>query len=137
MLDRSTSLNLRLYDASCLNTTDYFNEVVASTQGYLAARLRYSINDLDTYINENFNLYTSGNLATVGDDSVEIHITNGDTGGTDTLDVQVVYQDLHQQTLCDNERVSVWVADPYSLGPTSGVSISWVCDNDAQLILAL
>lgn len=136
MLDRSTSLDLRLYDASCLNSTSHFNEVVAFTQGYLAANPYYSISDLDDYMNQNFGFYTSGEFTPVSD-SLQISIAEYDSGSMDTMVVKVVYQNEYE-TLCSGDgRVAVWLSEPIPTGPTSGVSISVVCGNNARLILAL
>ena len=123
-LDRSTSLNLRLYDASCLDSTSSFDGVVSSTQGYLAIHPQYSISDLDNYMNQNFGLYTSGEFTSVSD-SIRISITEYYSGGLDTMVVKVVYQNEYEETLFSGDGgVVVWLSEPFPTGPTSGVSIS-------------
>ena len=130
MLDRCSAFDADLYDAS-------------GHTGDLNADASYINNDpsIDpsTYIPNVLGFKRAGQAYAVLGNTVDIEISNDNTGQKDSFEVSVVpaSQSLQGVTLTNEEgtaTIIVYNPTPFNVVP---VSISWVCDNDAQLISTL
>jgi hypothetical protein len=140
MLYRSDAYDLRLYDASCLNSTSYFDQVIAQTLTFVVNNPDADNTALDAYILDNFGLSFSGQADSLNSATIEIQIIEQNTGTSDTVDVTFVPGSQSNQgetLLSEDGTITIFINDPNPSPPTSSVSIYWVCDNGAQLTLAL
>jgi hypothetical protein len=141
MLDRSASFSFQLYDASCLPSTSNFDAATAFVQDYMKGSSDASAFDWNTYIKQSIDLDPAGQLLYTNNDKIEIVISqdklNG--GGQTTVDLKVTSQGdgWEQLTGFRGGGFQVLMVESNSPRPTSSVSVSWICDNVAQLILAL
>jgi hypothetical protein len=110
VLDRSDSIDidLRLYDASCLNGTDYFDEVINVSLDYFKENPGVSNSNLDAYIKETFSLNFSGQAQSTSSTAIEIQIS--ESSSSETIDVSVVQgTQTDQGATLTNEDVTVEV----------------------------
>jgi hypothetical protein len=122
VLNRSDAYNLRLYDASCLNSTSYFNQVMAQTLTFLVDNPNADSSALDAYILDNFGLSFSGQADSLNSTTIEIQIIEQKTGNSDTVDVTVVPGSQTNQgetLLSEDGTITVFINDPSISSPTS------------------
>jgi hypothetical protein len=123
MLDRSTSISFRLYDASCLNGTEYLDEAIAVTLDYSEQNPGISNSNLDVYIHDKYSLEFSGTAHSTSNITIEIQIQEPNS---ETIDVSVVQgtQNDHGETLTNEDvTVEIILNNPSPSPPSSSVSI--------------
>jgi hypothetical protein len=137
LLVRSTSFYLELYDASCLDSTSHLDAINAAVQDYVTD---LSVSSLNEYIKETYNLDNSGQFIVNHDNKIELSISEDNLkgGNQTTVDLGLTSEDKGWAKLTSSDGgYQVLFVEAYTPVPTSSVSISWVCHNVVQLILAL
>ena len=136
MLDRSSTFYAQLYDASSVDSADNLTADIYKIVQYETDHPSQTtdFSNLGYYITEGLGFKFAGQANDVGGATVEIQISD-----ENTLKVSVVpaSQSFQGVTLTNEEgtvTVIVTNINPIAAVP---VSISWVCDNDAQLISTL
>ena len=136
ILDRSSTFNAQLYDASFVDSTDDLNADVSEIIDYSIANPTVSYSDLGVYIQDTYGFKPAGQAEDVdGVTTVEIQISDENTGQSDTLEVTVVpaSQTAQGVTLTNEEGTATFIVTNSNPPAAAPVSISWVCDNGAQL----
>ena len=125
MLDRASTFGAQLYDASFVDSTDDFNADISEIIDYQIANSNISFSDLGVYIQDTFGFKSAGQAKDIGGDTVEIQISDENTGQLDTLKVSVVpaSQNIQGVTLTNEEGTATFVVtDPVTV---SAVPVSF------------
>jgi hypothetical protein len=144
MMDSTAGFNIPLFDATCFNGTDYLDAVVNLTVNDFREN-NGNFSELAIYLQEQLTLNISGQLYSLNASALKIDFGDAILRGEDTSILRTIpVSGGDKGKLANDHETVVVLVDaqvldfnaPPSPGNTS-VSISWACDIDAQLTLAL
>ena len=138
MLDSAFTVDAQLFNAMhYANDIEGLNKIIDEIVNYEQSEKSNPFSDLSGYIREQFGFNSAGQVISSGG-NIEIQTFNLDTGQLE-LDLPFTIiqgsQTIGGLTLINGEEFVI-IINPNP--PAScEVSISWLCDNDAQLTLTL
>lgn len=144
-MNRTVGVDIHLFNVTCLNGTDYLEEVVNLTVVDIWEK-NGNFSEVAIFLQEDLTLNISGQFFSINNTDLEIDVGNSIVSGSDTVTVTVIpgsYGDQGKKLANNDETVVVLLEDtivdynvPRDPGNTP-VSISWVSDIDTQLTLVL
>jgi hypothetical protein len=142
MMDRAVEVDITLFDATCLNGTDYLKEVVDLTVVDVREN-NGSLSEVFIYLQDDLTLDINGRLISINASFLEINVGSSEIGNSD-IQILTFVQDSDGKRLANEDETIAVLVDAQVVDfnappppPNATVSISWVCDIDAQLTLAL
>ena len=136
ILDRSSTFYAQLYDASTVDSADDLNADVYKIVQYETDHPSQTtdFSNLGYFIMEGLGFKYAGQANDVGGATVEIQLSDENTFKVSVVPASQSFQGV---TLTNEEGTATVVVTNIASITAHPVSISWVCDNDAQLISTL